>query len=170
MCVSGPWMYWQHLIATTSPGPPCPRRGGPQSLPSSAGLQIQPGCARSSGQWPTCWPEFLPCLGLVSSPWTCLPLWAPFAANPGQPCSGAVGWAPTLPAMLLAPVPLCSLTAKRKYSKFPFQTQLGATNLYLTYKFVFPYCRGFECFRLDKDKRNETKLKLNIQLQKKIEY
>lgn len=155
MCMSGPWMHWQPLIGTTSPDP-LPQAWGP-SVPA------QPRCACSSGQWPTCWPGFLPCLGLVSSLWTCLPLWAPSAAKPGQPCSGL--WGGPLPCQPChPPVPLCSLAAKRKCSPFPFQTQMGATNLYLTYKLVRPYCRGFECFRLDMDKRNETKLRLNIQL------
>lgn len=75
-------------------------------------------------------------------------------------------WGESLPCWpsMLPSCPSLLPDSKEKHSKFPFQTQTGATDLYLTYKLVFPYCRGFECFRLDMDKRNETKLKLNIHL------
>lgn len=155
MCMSGPWTHWQPLIGVTSPGPPLPLAWGP-SVPAQPAVPAHLGVTHLL-TW------------ISALPWTCLipvnlsALLSSVSCQAWPALLGSCGMGPC-PASHGPPVPLCSLTAKRKRSQFPFPTQMGATNLYLTYELVFPYCRGFECFRLDMDKRNETKLKLNIQL------
>lgn len=179
MCTSGPWMHWQALIARTSPPgaspTPLPRGTGahvssalgPWSLPSAAAPVPGSRSGRAvpgrgpcwSGQWPTDWNSDLP--------WTCLvptnssgPLSSQLPSPPAPLGGCGMGPLPHRPCCRL-PVPPCSLTAKRKFSKFPFSTQLGATNLYLTYELVFPYCSRFECLRRYGHK---TKRKWDIQL------
>lgn len=163
MCMSGPWMHWQPLIGVTSPGPPLPQAWGPW-VPAQLCWAAHPALL--------ClfiWAVTHVLTWISALPWTCLipvNLSAPLSSISCQPWPallGGCGVSPYWPSMLPS-CPSLLPDSKEKHSKFPFQTQTRATDLYLTYKLVFPYCRGFECFRLDMDKRNETKLKLNIHL------
>lgn len=106
-----------------------------------------------------------PCM--ASGPPICLSLWAVGVCGV-SPCPASCAVTPysySQPSLLL--------TAKREFSALPLGTRRGAANLCQTHTLMFPmfpHCSRFECIKLERNARNEPKLKLNTKIYQKIEY